>query len=130
MKKILLIILSIMFAVLSCKSAANPLDSKRTGKFVSKKTVSADSYLVVEVTPGGGFELYYSDTEKGDLPMDGKKNTVTGDDMRGKDPNYTFQTGVMAGSLQFISDNVLKITVTFNDGSGSLKDVLCYSTTK
>lgn len=130
MKKILLIMLSIMFAVLSCKSAANPIDSKRTDKkdkFVSKKTVSADSYLVVEVTPGGGFELYYSDTEKGDLPIDGKKNTVTGDDMRGKDPNYTFQTGVMAGSLQFLSDKVVKITVTFNDGSGSLKDILCYS---
>lgn len=128
MKKILLIMLSIMFVILSCKSAANPLDSKRAGKFVSEKTVSADSYLVVEVTSGGGFELYYSTNETGTKPN--KVNTVTGNDMRGKDPNYTFQTGVMAGSLQFISDTVVKITVTFNDGSGSLKDVLCYSTTK
>ena len=127
MKKILLIILSIMFVILSCKSAANPLDSKRTGKFVSKKTVSADSYLVVEVTSGGGFELSYSSDAEGNLPQDRKKNTVTGDDMRGEDPNYTFQTGVMAGSLQFISDTVVKITVNFNDESNSLKDILCYS---
>lgn len=130
MKKILLIILSIMFVVLSCKSAANPLDSKRTGKFVSAKPVSADSYLAVEVTADRGFKLYYASDDKGNPIQNGKENTVTGDDMRGKDPNYNFQTGVMAGSLQFISDNVLKITVTFNDGSGSLKDVLCYSTTK
>lgn len=130
MKKILLIMLSIMFVVLSCKSAANPLDSKRTGKFVSAKPVSADSYLVIEVTADRGFKLYYASDDKGNPIQNGKENTVTGDDMRGKDPNYNFQTGVMAGSLQFISDNVLKITVTFNDGSGSLKDVLCYSTTK
>lgn len=130
MKKILLIMLSIMFVVLSCKSAANPLDSKRTGKFVSAKPVSADSYLAVEVTADRGFKLYYASDDKGNHIQNGKENTVTGDDMRGKDPNYNFQTGVMAGSLQFISDNVLKITVTFNDGSGSLKDVLCYSTTK
>lgn len=130
MKKILLIMLSIMFVVLSCKSAANPLDSKRTGKFVSAKPVSADSYLAVEVTADRGFKLYYASDDKGNPIRNGKENTVTGDDMRGKDPNYNFQTGVMAGSLQFISDNVLKITVTFNDGSGSLKDVLCYSTTK
>mgnify|MGYP004692599723 CR=1 FL=1 len=130
MKKILLIMLSIMFVVLSCKSAANPLDSKRTGKFVSAKPVSADSYLAVEVTADRGFKLYYASDDKGNPIQNRKENTVTGDDMRGKDPNYNFQTGVMAGSLQFISDNVLKITVTFNDGSGSLKDVLCYSTTK
>lgn len=130
MKKILLIMLSIMFVVLSCKSAANPLDSKRTDKFVSAKPVSADSYLVIEVTADRGFKLYYASDDKGNPIQNGKENTVTGDDMRGKDPNYNFQTGVMAGSLQFISDNVLKITVTFNDGSGSLKDVLCYSTTK
>ena len=130
MKKILLIMLSIMFVVLSCKSAANPLDSKRTGKFVSAKPVSADSYLAVEVTADRGFKLYYASDDKGNPIQNGKENTVTGDDMRGKDPNYNFQTGVMAGSLQFISDNVLKITVTFNDGSGSLKYVLCYSTTK
>lgn len=130
MKKILLIMLSIMFVVLSCKSAANPLDSKRTGKFVSAKPVSADSYLAVEVTADRGFKLYYASDDKGNTIQNVKENTVTGDDMRGKDPNYNFQTGVMAGSLQFISDNVLKITVTFNDGSGSLKDVLCYSTTK
>lgn len=130
MKKILLIMLSIMFVVLSCKSAANPLDSKRTGKFVSAKPVSADSYLAVEVTADRGFKLYYALDDKGNPIQNGKENTVTGDDMRGKDPNYNFQTGVMAGSLQFISDNVLKITVTFNDGSGSLKDVLCYNTTK
>lgn len=129
MKKILLIMLSIMFAVLSCKSAANPIDSKRTGKFVSKKTVSADSYLVVVVPSGGGFKLYYSLDDKGTTNsiQNVKENTVTGNDMRGKDPNYTFNTGVMAGSLQFISDTVIKVTVNFNDGSGSLKDILCYS---
>ena len=126
MKKILLIILSIMFIVLSCKSAANPIDSKRTGKFVSEKTVSADSYLVVEVPSDGGFKLYYSSDTSGNNIVTGKKNTATGDDMRGKDPNYNFQTGVMGGTLQFISDTVVKITVTFNDGSGSLKDILCY----
>lgn len=130
MKKILLIMLSIMFVVLSCKSAANPLDSKRTGKFVSEKTVSAYSYLVVDVTSDGGFQLYYSSDTTGNPITGGTVNTVTGNDMRGKDPNYTFQTGVMAGSLQFISDTVIKVTVNFNDGSGSLKDVLCYSTTK
>ena len=118
--------LSIMFVVLSCKSAANPLDSKRTGKFVSAKPVSADSYLAVEVTADRGFKLYYASDDKGNPIQNGKENTVTGDDMRGKDPNYNFQTGVMAGSLQFISDNLLKMTVTFNDGSGSSKDVLCY----
>lgn len=126
MKKILLIMLSIMFVVLSCKSAANPLDSKRTGKFVSEKTVSADSYLVVDVTSDGGFKLYYSSDTIGDPITDGTVNTVTGNDMRGKDPNYNFQTGVMAGSLQFISDNLLKMTVTFNDGYAFFKDVLCY----
>lgn len=127
MKKILLIILSIMFVVLSCKSAANPIDSKRTGKFVSKKTVSADSYLVIEVTADRGFKLYYASDDKGTLPIqNGKENTVTGNDMRGEDPNYNFQTGVMGGTLQFISDTVIKVTVNFNDGSGSLKDILCY----
>lgn len=126
MKKILLIMLSIMFVVLSCKSAANPLDSKRTGKFVSAKPVSADSYLAVEVTADRGFKLYYASDDKGNPIQNGKENTVTGDDMRGKDPNYTFQTGVMAGSLQFISDTVVKITVNFNDGPTTLKDILCY----
>lgn len=126
MKKILLIMLSIMFAVLSCKSAANPLDSKRTGKFVSEKTVSADSYLVVEVTSDGGFKLYYSSDTTGKPITDRTGNTVTGDDMRGEDPNYNFQTGVMGGTLQFISDTVIKVTVNFNDGSAAFKDVLCY----
>lgn len=126
MKKILLIMLSIMFVVLSCKSAANPLDSKRTGKFVSAKPVSADSYLAVEVTADRGFKLYYASDDKGNPIQNGKENTVTGDDMRGKDPNYNFQTGVMAGSLQFISDTVIKVTVNFNDGVTRLPDVLCY----
>lgn len=130
MKKILLITLSIIFVILSCKSTPNPLDPKRSGTFVSVKTVSNDSYLAVELATDGGFKLYYASDSTGALPQDGKVNTVTGNDMRGEDPNYTFQTGVMAGSLQFISDTVVKITVTFNDGSGSLKDVLCYSTTK
>lgn len=128
MKKILLIMLSIMFVVLSCKSAANPIDSKHTGKkFVSKKTVSADSYLVVEMLGDGGFQLYYSSNENGTSTNDTKKNTITGDDMRGKDPNYTFQTGVMAGSLQFLSDKIVKVTVTFNEGPTTLKDILCYN---
>lgn len=126
MKKILLIMLSIMFAVLSCKTATAPIDSKRTGKYVSAKPVNGSSYLAIKFN-GGGFELYYSSDAKGETPVpDGKKNTVTGDDMRGKDPNYTFQTGVMAGSLQFISDTVVKITVNFNDGPTPLKDILCY----
>lgn len=126
MKKIFLMILSIMFIILSCKSAANPLDSKRTGKFVSEKTVSADSYLVVEMLGDGGFQLYYSSDKNGTSTDPTKKNTITGNDIRGEDPNYTFQTGVMGGTLQFISDTVVKITVTFNDGSAAFKDVLCY----
>lgn len=126
MKKILLIILSIMFVILSCKSAANPIDSKHTGKFVSKKTVSADSYLVIEVTADRGFKLYYASDDKGTTIQNGKENTVTGDDMRGEDPNYNFQTGAMGGTLQFISDTVIKVTVNFNDGSVAFKDVLCY----
>ena len=126
MKKILLMILSIMFVILSCKSAANPIDSKRTGKFVSEKTVSANSYLAVVLATDGGFELYYASDSTGTLPKDGKVNTVTGDDMRGEDPNYNFQTGVMGGTLQFISDTVIKVTVNFNDGSAAFKDVLCY----
>lgn len=129
MKKILLIILSIMFAVLSCKTATAPIDSKRTGTYVSAKEVNGSSYLAIVFDGTGGFKLYYSTDETGKTPS-GKENTVTESDIKGEDPNYNFQTGVMAGSLQFISDNVLKITVTFNDGSGSLKDVLCYSTTK
>lgn len=74
--------LSIMFVVLSCKSAANPLDSKRTGKFVSEKTVSADSYLAVEVTADGGFQLYYSSDTTGNPITGGTVNTVTGNDVR------------------------------------------------
>ena len=124
MKKILLIMLSIMLVILSCKTTTTPIDSKRDGTYVSAKPVNSSSYLTF-VYASGGFELYYSDA-KGNLPTGGKKNTVTGDDMRGKDPNYTFQTGVMAGSLQFLSDKVVKITVTFNDGSATSKDVLCY----
>ncbi|WP_295295318.1 hypothetical protein [uncultured Brachyspira sp.] len=125
MKKIFLMILSIMFVILSCKTATAPIDSKRTGKFVSEKTVSADSYLVVDVTSDGGFKLYYSTDETGKTPS-GKENKVTESDIKGEDPNYTFQTGVMAGSLQFLSDKVVKITVTFNDGPTTLKDILCY----
>lgn len=124
MKKILLIMLSIMFVILSCKSPSIPIE--KSGVFTSAKVVNANSYLSVSFD-GRGFKLFYSDK---DGKATGKENTVTESDIKGEDPNYTFQTGVMAGSLQFISDNVLKITVTFNDGSGSLKDVLCYSTTK
>ena len=120
MKKILLIMLSIIFAVLSCKSPNAPIEKK--GTFTSAKPVNANSYLSVSFD-GKGFELYYSD-EKG--TVSGKENTVTESDIKGEDPNYTFQTGVMAGSLQFLSDKIVKITVTFNDGSATLKDVLCY----
>ncbi|PLV61109.1 hypothetical protein [Brachyspira pilosicoli] len=126
MKKILLIMLSIMFAVLSCKSATAPIDSKRTGTYVSAKPVNGSSYLAIAFDGAGGFKLYYSQDAAGTLPQDGKVNTVTGDDMRGEDPNYNFQTGVMGGSLQFISDTVIKVTVNFNDGSAAFKDVLCY----
>ncbi|WP_157150577.1 hypothetical protein [Brachyspira sp. SAP_772] len=126
MKKILLIMLSIIFVVLSCKSAPNPLSPERQGKFVSAKPVSSDSYLVIEVTADRGFKLYYSLDDIGTPIQNGKENTVTGDDMRGEDPNYNFQTGVMGGTLQFISDTVIKVTVNFNDGSATFKDVLCY----
>ena len=126
MKKILLMILSIMFIVLSCKSTPNPLSPERSGKFVSAKPVSSDSYLVIEVTSDRGFKLYYSSDNIGTPIQNGKENTVTGDDMRGEDPNYNFQTGVMGGTLQFISDTLIKVTVNFNDGSATLKDVLCY----
>lgn len=125
MKKILLIILSIMFAVLSCKSAANPIDSKRTGKYVSAKPVNGSSYLAIEFDVPGGFKLYYSTDETGKT-QSGKENTVTESDIKGEDPNYTFQTGVMAGSLQFLSDKIVKVTVTFNEGPTRLPDVLCY----
>ncbi|MEI0531101.1 hypothetical protein R4I97_06030 [Brachyspira pilosicoli] len=121
-------ILSIMFVILSCKAATTPIDQKRTGKFVSTKAVSSDSYITVELTNDGGFKLYYSN-DKGVIVTDGKENIVTGNEMRGEDPNYNFQTGVMGGYLQFLSNTALQITVTFNDGSASLKNILCYSTT-
>lgn len=127
MKKILLIILSIMFAVLSCKTATAPIDSKRTGTYVSAKEVNGSSYLAIVFDGTGGFKLYYSTDETGKTPSGkGKENTVTESDIKGEDPNYTFQTGVMAGSLQFISDTVVKVTVNFNDGPTTLKDILCY----
>ena len=126
MKKILLIILSIMFAVLSCKTATAPIDSKRTGTYVSAKEVNGSSYLAIVFDGTGGFKLYYASDDKGNPIQNGKENTVTGDDMRGKDPNYNFQTGVMGGTLQFISDTVIKVTVNFNDGVTRLPDVLCY----
>ena len=125
MKKILLIILSIMFVILSCKTATAPIDSKRTGTYVSAKEVNGSSYLAIAFDGRGGFELFYSDNKDGNKI--GKVNTVTESDIKGEDPNYTFSTGVMAGSLQFISDNVLKITVIFNsENSYPIKDVLCY----
>lgn len=123
MKKILLIMLSIMFVILSCKTATAPIDSKRTGKYVSVKEVNGSSYLAIVFDSPGGFELFYSGK---DGNKTGKANTVTESDIKGEDPNYTFQTGVMAGSLQFISDTVIKVTVNFNDGSATLKDALCY----
>lgn len=125
MKKILLIMLSIMLVILSCKTATNPIDSQRTGTYVSTKPVNGSSYLAIVFNGTGEFKLYYSTDETGKTPS-GKENTVTESDIKGEDPNYTFQTGVMAGSLQFISDTVIKVTVNFNDGSATLKDVLCY----
>ena len=115
-----------MFVVLSCKTATAPIDQKRDGKYVSAKPVNSSSHLTF-VYASGGFELYYSDAG-GDPPTGGKKNTVTSDNISGKDPNYTFQTGVMAGSLQFLSDKIVKITVTFNEGTTTtpLKEILCY----
>ena len=127
MKKILLIILSIMFAVLSCKTATAPIDSKRTGTYVSAKPVNGSSYLAIKFNDAGGFELYYTEKENGEIDDNTTKvNTATKDNISGKDPNYTFNTGVMAGSLQFISDTVIKVTVNFNDGSATSKNVLCY----
>ena len=120
MKKILLIILSIIFAVLSCKSPNAPIE--KNGTFTSAKPVNANSYLSVSFD-GKGFKLYYSD-EKG--TVSGKENTVTESDIKGEDPNYTFQTGVMAGSVQFISESLIKVTVTFNEEAATLKDILCY----
>ena len=126
MKKILLIMLSIMLVILSCKTATAPIDSKRTGTYVSTKPVNGSSYITVELTNDGGFKLYYSN-DKGGIVSDSKENIVTGNDMRGEDPNYNFQTGVMGGSLQFLSDTALQITVTFNsENSYPIKDVLCY----
>lgn len=116
--------LSIMFAVLSCKTATAPIDSQRDGTYVSAKPVNSSSHLTF-VYASGGFGLYYSDA-KGKLQEGGKTNTVTSDNISGEDPNYTFQTGVMAGSLQFLSDKVVKIAVTFNEGPTTLKDILCY----
>lgn len=73
MKKILLIMLSIMFVILSCKTATNPIDSQRNGKkYVSAKPVNGSSYLAIAFNGTGGFELYYSDAG-GNLPTGGKK---------------------------------------------------------
>ena len=128
MKKILLIMLSIMFAVLSCKTATAPIDSKRTGTYVSDRQINGSSYLAIAFDDyAGGFGLYYSTNKEGKKEATTKVNTAAAENISGQDPNYTFNTGVMAGSLQFISDTVVKITVNFNDGSGSLKDILCYS---
>lgn len=125
MKKILLMILSIMFIVLSCKLPNTPIDSKRSGTYVSAKPVNGNLYLTF-VYSDGGFQLYYS-TDKDGTQGDSKINSVTRDEMSGEDPNYTFQTGVMAGSLQFLSDKIVKVTVTFNEGPTTLKDILCYN---
>ena len=126
MKKIFLMILSIMFVILSCKTATNPIDSQRNGKkYVSAKPVNGSSYLAIVFDDEGGFKLYYTE-DKGGGENTAKVNIATKDNISGKDPNYTFQTGVMAGSLQFISDTVIKVTVNFNDGSATSKDVLCY----
>ncbi|MBW5396719.1 hypothetical protein [Brachyspira pilosicoli] len=121
MKKILLIMLSIMFVVLSCKSPSIPIE--KSGVFTSAKVVNANSYLSVSFD-GKGFKLFYSDK---DGQATGKENTVTESDIKGEDPNYTFQTGVIAGSIQFISEKLIKVTVTFNDEATTLKDILCYS---
>lgn len=124
MKKILLIMLSIMFVILSCKTATAPIDSQRNGTYVSDKQVNGSSYLAFKYLDGG-FKLYYSD-KTGTEPTN-NVNTVTADNISGKDPNYTFQTGVMAGSLQFLSVKIVKVTVTFNsENSYPIKDVLCY----
>ncbi|WP_302279305.1 hypothetical protein [Brachyspira pilosicoli] len=120
MKKILLIILSIMFVILSCKSPSIPIE--KSGVFTSAKVVNANSYLSVSFD-GRGFKLFYSDKDGNPT---GKENTVTESDIKGEDPNYTFQTGVMAGTLQFLSDKIVKVTVTFNEGATRLPDVLCY----
>ena len=124
MKKIFFMILSIMFIILSCKTPTTAISQDRDGIYVSAKPVNSSSRLTFAYS-SGGFELYYSDAE-GNLPTGGKKNTATSDSISGEDPNYNFQTGVMAGYLKFISDKVVQITVTFNDGPTTLKDVLCY----
>ena len=116
--------LSIMFVILSCKTATAPIDSKRTGTYVSAKQVNSSSYLAIEFDGTGGFELYYLTNKTDTRP--GKVNKAAAGNISGEYPNYNFQTGVMAGSLQFLSDKVVKITVTFNDGSTTLKDILCY----
>ncbi|MEI0561677.1 hypothetical protein R4L22_08845 [Brachyspira pilosicoli] len=126
MKKILLIILSIMLVILSCKSPSTPIVKSET--FVSAKVVNGTSYLAIAFDNTGGFDLYYSSDINGTPLSDNKKNKVTGEDIKGDDPNYTFQTGVIAGSLQFVSDTLIKVTVTFNDETVTLKDVLCYKT--
>lgn len=119
--------LSIMLVILSCKTATTPINQERDGTYISAKPVNSSSYLTFMYS-SGGFKLYYSDA-KGTLPEGGKENTATADNISGEDPNYNFQTGVMAGSLQFISSDIVKITVTFNDGPTTLKDILCYKNT-
>ena len=114
-----------MFVILSCKTATTPISQDRDGTYVSTKTVNGNYYLVFAYS-NGGFELYYSENKEGNKVESTKVNTVTEDSISGEDPNYTFQTGVMAGSLQFLSDKVVKITVAFNDGPTTFKDILCY----
>ena len=132
MKKILLITFSIIFVMLSCKSTPNPLDPKYSGElYISVKPVNSTYYIAVNCTADGGFELFDSDSD-GNLMDANKKSIVTGNDMRGEDPNYNFQTGELAGSIQFISSTAIKITVTFNSensSSSNIKDVLCYKKT-
>ena len=123
MKKIFLMILLIMLVILSCKSPSAPIN--KTEIFVSSKAVTGNSYLTIAFDGTGGFDLYYSD-DTGQAAAEDKKNKVTGDDIKGEDPNYNFQTGVIAGYLQFISDKLIKVTVTFNAEATSLKDILCY----
>ena len=114
-----------MFVILSCKTATTPIASKRSGTYVSAKQVNGSSYLAIAFDGTGGFELYYSTDETG-TTKPGKVNKATAGNISGEDPNYTFQTGEMAGTLYFISDNTIQITVTFNDNPPGLNDVLCY----
>lgn len=130
MKKIFLMILSIMFIVLSCKAATTPIDQKRDGIYVSDKQFNGSSYLVFKYS-SGGFELYYSKdkTTGAEEGTNTKKNKAAAENISGQDPNYTFQTGEMAGTLQFLSNKIVKVTVTFNSESSSSsnrKDILCY----